>query len=69
MEPNPDYTRLVTTLWGGQANRVPLGDMMLLARTPADARPAENEQVTLDLNLNKLHLFDPQSEVSLLNHS
>ena len=44
-------------------------DMMLLARTPADERPAENEQVTLDLNLNKLHLFDPQSEVSLLNHS
>jgi multiple sugar transport system ATP-binding protein len=46
-----------------------LGDMMLLARTPADARPAENEHVTLDLNLNKLHLFDPQTEVSLLNHS
>jgi multiple sugar transport system ATP-binding protein len=46
-----------------------LGDMMLLARTPADERPAESEHVTLDLNLNKLHLFDRQSEVSLLNHS
>jgi multiple sugar transport system ATP-binding protein len=46
-----------------------LGEMMLLARTPADARPTENEQVTVDLNLNKLHLFDRQSEVSILNHS
>ena len=69
MKPNHDYTRLVTTVWGGQADRVPLGDMMLLARTPADARPTENEQVTVDLNLNKLHLFDRQSEVSILNHS
>jgi multiple sugar transport system ATP-binding protein len=45
-----------------------LGEMMLLARTPADARPTENEQVTVDLNLNKLHLFDSQSEVSILNY-
>jgi multiple sugar transport system ATP-binding protein len=46
-----------------------LGDTMLLARTPADARPNENEQVTLDLNLSKLHLFDPQSEASILDYN
>ena len=44
-----------------------VGDTMLLARTPADARPTENENVTVDLNLNKLHLFDFESELSLLN--
>lgn len=45
-----------------------VGDTMLLARTPADAWPTENENVTLDLNLNKLHLFDFESELSILNY-
>ncbi len=43
-----------------------IGAVSLLARTPADARPDENEQVGISLNLNKLHLFDPDSEASLL---
>jgi len=46
-----------------------IGDSMLLARTPADARPTENESVTVHLNLNKLHLFDTQSELSILNYN
>jgi multiple sugar transport system ATP-binding protein len=46
-----------------------LSDTMLLARVPADARPGEGENVTVHPNLNKLHLFDPRSELSLLNHS
>jgi uroporphyrinogen decarboxylase len=29
MKPNPDYTRLVTTLWGGEANRVPLLELIV----------------------------------------
>ena len=41
-------------------------DMMLLVRTPADARPREDESVTVHPNLNKLHLFDPESEESIL---
>jgi multiple sugar transport system ATP-binding protein len=38
----------------------------LVARTPADERPAENATVGVQLNLNKLHLFDPKSEQTLL---
>jgi len=45
-----------------------VGDTMLLARTPADARPTEGENVALELNLKKLHLFDSESELSILNH-
>jgi multiple sugar transport system ATP-binding protein len=45
------------------------GDTLFLARTPADARPTENENVTVDLNLNKLHLFDAQSEASILKYA
>jgi multiple sugar transport system ATP-binding protein len=44
-----------------------IGDTILLARTPADARPEEDETVGVQLNLNKLHLFDASSEASLLN--
>jgi uroporphyrinogen decarboxylase len=29
MEPKPDYTRLITTLWGGQADRVPLLELIV----------------------------------------
>jgi multiple sugar transport system ATP-binding protein len=38
----------------------------LVARTPGDARPREGETVSVRLNLTKLHLFDPESESSLL---
>lgn len=38
----------------------------LVARTPSDERPKENETVSVHLNLNKLHLFDHDSEKSLL---
>ena len=38
----------------------------IVARTPSDARPKENETVSMHLNLNKIHLFDPESETSLL---
>lgn len=29
MKPNPDYNRLITTLWGGQADRVPLLELIV----------------------------------------
>jgi len=29
VKPNPDYNRLVTTLWGGQADRVPLLELIV----------------------------------------
>jgi multiple sugar transport system ATP-binding protein len=43
-----------------------VGGDTLVARTRADERPAENERVGLDLNLKRLHLFDPQTEQTLL---
>jgi multiple sugar transport system ATP-binding protein len=43
-----------------------VGGETLVARTPPDERPAENERVGLDLNLKRLHLFDPKSEQTLL---
>jgi multiple sugar transport system ATP-binding protein len=39
----------------------------LVVRTPADARPKERETVGVMLNLNKVHLFDPQTEATLLS--
>ena len=38
----------------------------IVARTPADARPAENETVGVRINPNKLHLFDAKTEETLL---
>jgi multiple sugar transport system ATP-binding protein len=38
----------------------------LVVRTPGDARPNEGETVGVHLNLNKLHLFDPESEATIL---
>ena len=38
----------------------------IVARTPADARPAENETVGVQINANKLHLFDAKTEETLL---
>jgi multiple sugar transport system ATP-binding protein len=38
----------------------------LVVRTPSDARPSEGETVGVMLNLSKLHLFDPQSEETIL---
>ena len=38
----------------------------IVARTPADARPAENETVGVQINPNKLHLFDAKTEETLL---
>jgi multiple sugar transport system ATP-binding protein len=43
-----------------------IGANILVVRTPSDARPNENETVGLNLNLNKLHLFDPESEETIL---
>jgi len=37
----------------------------IVARTPADARPAENETVGVRINPNKLHLFDAKTEETL----
>jgi multiple sugar transport system ATP-binding protein len=39
----------------------------IVARTPADARPAENETVGVQINPNKLHLFDAKTEETLLS--
>jgi len=39
----------------------------IVARTPADARPAENETVGVQINANKLHLFDAKTEETLLS--
>jgi multiple sugar transport system ATP-binding protein len=41
----------------------------LVVRTPADDRPSENDTVGLVLNLNKLHLFDPESETTILRQA
>jgi ABC-type sugar transport system ATPase subunit len=38
----------------------------LVARTPADARPKEGETVGVQVNANKLHLFDAKTEATLL---
>jgi multiple sugar transport system ATP-binding protein len=46
-----------------------IGENILVMRTPSDARPKENETVGLNLNLNKLHLFDPESEASILRQA
>jgi len=46
-----------------------IGNTTLIARTPADSRPAENQSVTMHLNPNKLHLFDRSSEDTLLGQS
>ena len=43
-----------------------LGDDNLLARTPSDERPGEGERVGVQINLQKLHLFDAKSEETLL---
>ena len=43
-----------------------LGGDSLVVRTPADERPAENETVGVQINLNKLHLFDAKTEETLL---
>ena len=43
-----------------------IGEHILVMRTPSDLRPSENETVGLNLNLNKLHLFDPESELTIL---
>jgi ABC-type sugar transport system ATPase subunit len=39
----------------------------IVARTPADARPAENETVGVQINPGKLHLLDAKSEETLLS--
>jgi multiple sugar transport system ATP-binding protein len=46
-----------------------IGKDVLVIRTPSDARPRENETVGLNLNLNKLHLFDPDREVTILRQA
>jgi multiple sugar transport system ATP-binding protein len=38
----------------------------IVARTPSDERPKEDERISMHLNLTKLHLFDPGNETSLL---
>jgi multiple sugar transport system ATP-binding protein len=38
----------------------------IVARTPADARPAENETVGVQINPGKIHLFDAKTEETLL---
>ena len=43
-----------------------IGGTTLIARTPADCPPAEDQLVTIHLNPNKLHLFDPITEETLL---
>jgi multiple sugar transport system ATP-binding protein len=41
-------------------------DFMMLARTPADDRPREDDMVSLDFNMNKFHMFDAETEVNLI---
>jgi multiple sugar transport system ATP-binding protein len=43
-----------------------IAETILLARTAADARPKEDQTVGVHLNINKLHLFDRESEESIL---
>jgi multiple sugar transport system ATP-binding protein len=44
-----------------------IGDTVLIARTPADDRPDENKMVTVQFNPNKIQLFDPTTELTLLD--
>jgi multiple sugar transport system ATP-binding protein len=43
-----------------------IGNTTLVARTPADNPPVENQKVTMHFSPNKLHLFDRTSEDTLL---
>jgi multiple sugar transport system ATP-binding protein len=71
---SPDPTRgapqalvdLVEGLGSDAYVSLTVGRATLVVRTPADARPEENSTVGVQLNLNKVHLFDPESEESLL---
>ena len=44
-----------------------IGETILLARTAADARPQEDQTVGVHLNINKLHLFERESEASIFS--
>jgi multiple sugar transport system ATP-binding protein len=46
-----------------------IGENILIMRTPSDLRPNENETVGLNLNLHKVHLFDPESEATILGRA
>jgi multiple sugar transport system ATP-binding protein len=43
-----------------------IGEVVLVARTPAEHQPVENTRVTIHFNPNELHLFDAASEETLL---
>ena len=62
----PALVDLVEGLGSDAHVSLTIGGDGLVVRTPADARPREKEWVGLRLNLGKLHLFDPASEVTLL---
>ncbi len=42
-----------------------IGGITLIARTPADSPPQENQKVTMHLNPNKIQLFDAGTEATL----
>ncbi len=46
-----------------------IGAETLVVRTPADARPNEDQRVGVQLSLNKVHLFDPESEATILRQA
>jgi multiple sugar transport system ATP-binding protein len=72
-EPSPDAAApqalvdLVEGLGADAYVSLRTGDTVLIARTPADDRPDENKMVTMHLNPNKLQLFDPATELSILD--
>jgi multiple sugar transport system ATP-binding protein len=45
-----------------------IGPALLVARTSPDTKPRENDQVKIQLNLNKLHLFDLKTETRILQN-
>jgi multiple sugar transport system ATP-binding protein len=61
----PGSVDLVEGLGADAHVSLTLGRDNLVVRTPADERPAEGENARVLINLNKIHLFDAETEQTL----
>jgi ABC-type sugar transport system ATPase subunit len=71
--PGPDSPQALVDLVEGLGSdahvSLKIEDVMLVARTPGDDRPDEETNVTVHLDMNKLHLFDSVSEIGMIDYS
>ena len=71
--PGPDSPQALVDLVEGLGSdahvSLKIKDVMLVARTPADDRPDEDTNITVHFNMNKLRLFDLESEISIIDYS